>query len=88
MDGTTRTTTYLWAMIQVHREMKSIRGHNFCGHPAVAPVITLHVFKTRVTNSTFAKALESIRSLDKRITDMQKNYDKLHDRLAKVEKKG
>jgi len=33
--------------------MKVIRTHNFRGHPAVAPVITLHVFKTRVTNAAF-----------------------------------
>ena len=53
MDSSTRTTAYLWSMIQVHCEMKLIRGHNFRGHPSAAPVITLHVFKTRVTTSAF-----------------------------------
>jgi len=69
MDGATRTTGYLWAMIQVHREMKLIRGHNFRGHPSVAPVITLHVFKTRVTTSAFEKLTESIRSLETASTE-------------------
>jgi len=87
MDGATRTTGYLWAMIQVHREMKLIRGHNFRGHPSVAPVIMLHVFKTRVTTSAFEKLTESIRSLEKKVTDNTKNFDKIQDRLSKVEKK-
>jgi hypothetical protein len=88
MDSTTRTTVYLWAMIQVHREMKVIRGHSFRGHPAVAPVITLHVFEIRVTNSAFSKLTESFKSLDKRLTDAQKNFDKLHDRISRLDKKG
>jgi hypothetical protein len=46
MDGATRTTAYLWAMVRVHCEMKLIRGHNFRGHPSVAPVIMLHVLLT------------------------------------------
>ena len=87
MDNATRTTAYLWAMIQVHRELKVIRSHNFRGHPAVAPVITLHVFKTRVTNTAFAKLGETLRSMDKKITDTSKNFDKLHERVAKLEKK-
>jgi hypothetical protein len=87
MDSATRTTAYLWSMIQVHREMKLIRTHNFRGHPAVAPVITLHVFKTCVTNTAFDKLHESLRSLDKKVTDVQKNQDKLQDRISKVEKK-
>jgi hypothetical protein len=74
-------------MIQVHWEMKVIRGHNFRGHPAVAPVITLHVFKTRVTTAAFLKLTETCRSLEKKLADLQKNYDKVQDRLAKVEKK-
>jgi len=87
MDSSTRTTAYLWSMIQVHREMKVIRGHNFRGHPSVAPVITLHVFKTRVTTSAFAKLTDTFKALDKRLTDTQKNFDKIQDRLAKLEKR-
>ena len=87
MDCTTRTTAYLWAMIQVHREMKVIRSHNFRGHPAVAPVIMLHVFKTHVTNTAFEKLSENYRSLEKKIGELQKNYDKVQDHLSKVDKK-
>jgi hypothetical protein len=87
MDCTTRTTAYLWAMIQVHREMKMFRSHNIRGHPAVAPVITLHVFKTCVTNTVFEKLSENYRSLEKKIGDLQKNYDKVQDHLSKENKK-
>jgi hypothetical protein len=75
-------------MIQVHRKMKLIRSHNFRGHPAVAPVITLHVFKTRVTTSAFTKLTDSFNNLDKRLANTQRNFDKLHDHLAKLEKTG
>jgi uncharacterized protein YdcH (DUF465 family) len=63
--------------------MKVIRTHNFRGHPAVAPVITLHVFKTRVTNAAFDKLTENYRSLEKRLTDLQKNYDKVASKVVK-----
>ena len=86
MDNATRTTAYLWAMIQVHRELKNIRNHNFRGHPSVAPVITLHAFKTRIT--IFEKLSEALKSLENKVTDTQKNFDKLNDRVAKLEKKG
>ena len=87
MDQSTRTTAYLWAMVQVHQELKLIRYHNFRGHPAVAPVITLHVFKTRVTNTAFRSASDAIKSLEKKLADASKNFDKLHERLQKLEKK-
>jgi hypothetical protein len=87
LDATARTTAYLWAMIQVHRELKNIRSHNFRGHPAVAPVITLPVFKTRVTFTAFEKLTDSLKSIDKKITDLQENFDKLHDQISKLKKK-
>lgn len=87
MDNAARTTAYLWTMIQVHWEMKRIQSHNFRGHPAVAPIITLRVFKTQVTITAFEKLSDSLKSIDKKISDMQKNFDKLHDCLAKLEKK-
>jgi hypothetical protein len=74
-------------MIQVHRELKNIRNLNFRGHPAVTPVITFHVFKTRVSNTAFDKLSDALKSLDKKVTDMQRNFDKLHDRLVKLEKR-
>lgn len=66
LASTSRTTAYLWAMIQVHRELKLIRTHNFRGHPAVSPVITLHVFKTRATVTAFDKLADTLKALDKK----------------------
>jgi len=67
--------------------MKQIRQPSFCGHPSVAPVITLHVFKTRVTVTASKTVLESMKALDKKLANSQKSFDKLHGRLAKLEKK-
>jgi len=59
-------------MIQVHRELKNIQNHNFCGHPAVAPVIALHVFKTRVTNTAFDKLSDALKLIDQIVTNLQR----------------
>ncbi len=53
----------------------------------MAPVITLHVFKTRVTNTAFEKLSDALKSIEKKLADTQKNFDKLHDKLSKLEKK-
>jgi len=54
-DTTVKTTIYLWSIIQVHRVMKEIRDFHFQGHPSVAPIINLHMFKTCITATTFTK---------------------------------
>ncbi len=41
--------TYLWALVQAHKVMKEFVEARFRNHGAIAPVIVLHIFKTRVT---------------------------------------
>jgi len=48
-NPSTKCATYLWALIQSHRVMKDYIDARFRNHPSIAPVIILHVFKTRVT---------------------------------------
>jgi len=48
-NPTARCATYLWALIQSHRVMKEFIDMRFRNHSSIAPVITLHIFKTRVT---------------------------------------
>jgi hypothetical protein len=49
INPSTKCATYLWALIQSHRVMKDYMDARFRNHPSIAPVIILHVFKTRVT---------------------------------------
>jgi len=49
INPSTKCATYLWALIQSHRVMKDYMDSRFRNHPSIAPVIILHVFKTRVT---------------------------------------
>jgi len=49
INPSTKCATYLWALIQSHRVMKDYIDARFRNHPSIAPVIILHVFKTRVT---------------------------------------
>jgi hypothetical protein len=49
INPSTKCATYLWALIQSHRVLKDYIDARFRNHPSIAPVIILHVFKTRVT---------------------------------------
>ncbi len=49
VNAANKCATYLWALIQSHRVMKKFLDMRFRNHPSIAPVIILHVFKTRVT---------------------------------------
>jgi hypothetical protein len=51
-NPSTKCATYLWALIQSHRVMKDYIDARFRNHPSIAPVIILHVFKTRVTRAS------------------------------------
>jgi hypothetical protein len=54
IDATSRCATYMWALIQSHHVMKDYLDMRFCNHPSIAPVIILHVFKTRVPRTAFS----------------------------------
>ncbi len=68
-NPTTRCSTYLWASIQVHRVMKEMLDARFRNHVAIAPVIILHVFKTRITKVAHTAALKR---LEGRIAALEK----------------
>jgi hypothetical protein len=50
-DRGNKCTTIMWALVQSHRIMKDFLDARFRNHPSIAPVIILHVFKTRVTRT-------------------------------------
>ncbi len=52
-DPSSRCATYMWALIQSHRVMKDFLDMRFWNHSLIAPVIILHVFKTRLTRTAF-----------------------------------
>jgi hypothetical protein len=61
--------TYLWALVQSHKIMKEFVEARFRNHGAIAPVIVLHIFKTRVTRV----AMQShIKRLEGRISALEK----------------
>jgi hypothetical protein len=79
-----KLTAFLWAMCQTHQVMNTFLSHRFRGHPAIAPVVLLHIFTTRVTTRAHDEVLTSLTKISKRVDFM----DKLNDRLTKLEKKG
>jgi hypothetical protein len=50
--------TYLWALIQSHKIMKEFIEARFRNHGAIAPVIVLHIFKTRVTRVSLTTTIK------------------------------
>jgi hypothetical protein len=55
LDPSSKSATILWALIQSHKVMKDFLDMRFRNHPFIAPVIVLHVFKTRVTRTPVFK---------------------------------
>jgi hypothetical protein len=55
--------------------MKEFLEARFQNHGAIAPVIVLHIFKTRVTRTAMAS---TIKRLEGRISTLEKGKDKDH----------
>jgi len=68
-DPRSQCTTYLWALIQSHRIMKEFSDARFRNNGAIAPVIVLHIFKTRVTRTAMTA---NIKRLEGRISSLEK----------------
>jgi hypothetical protein len=58
--ASSKCATILWALIQSHRVMKDFLDSRFRNHPSIAPVIVLHVFKTRVTRVAHANSYKRL----------------------------
>lgn len=61
--------TYLWSLIESHQIMRAYQDSCFRNHPSIVPVITLHLFQTRLTKNVFE---EKIKCLDGRINALEK----------------
>jgi len=65
--------TYLWALTQSHKIMREFIEARFRNHGAIAPVIVLHIFKTRVTRVAMTT---NIKRLEGRISALEKVKDR------------
>jgi hypothetical protein len=79
-NGLQRSTTILWALAQSHQVMRSFVDARFRNHSAIAPVIVLHVFKTRVTIVAHNAA---IKRLEGRIAALEKSGGGNHPTAVK-----
>ena len=82
-DASAKCAKYLWAIVQTHEIMKEFREYRFKGHPAIAPVVNFHVFRSRVTKTAFEKLNAAVTALNQRMS----NFDSLQGRVAKLGKK-
>ena len=74
-------------MIQAHRVQKAFLDFRFRNHPAIAPVIVLHVFRTRVTVTAYT---DEIKRLTGRIVALenQKKQKQYNDDKTEGKKNG
>ncbi len=68
-----RCATYLWALFQAHKVQREFLDARFRNHPSIAPVIVLHVLKTKVTRVAHTNAVKHLKgkmaALEKDIKD-------------------
>ena len=55
-----RCTTYMWCLLESHRLMREFLDASFRNHPCIAPVITLHLFRSQVTKTAFSEAIKRL----------------------------
>ena len=65
-----KATSYLWATYQAHKVQREFLETRFRNHPSIAPVIVLHVFKTRVTRVSMNA---TVKRLEGRLASLEKN---------------
>ena len=72
------STAYsLWGSLQAHRVMKSFLIKNFESHPAITPIINMHLFQFRVPMSLFVKQKEKITALETSLKQLRSDVDRL-----------
>ena len=59
-SAVSKCATYMWCMIQAHKVQQEYLDARFRNHPSIAPVIILHVFKTRVTQVSFKAEMKRL----------------------------
>jgi hypothetical protein len=72
-DAKSQCASYLWALVQYHKVMREFIDARFRNHGAIAPVIVLHIFKTRVTRVSMTT---SLKRLEGRLANLEKGKDK------------
>lgn len=70
----------MWSLIESHRVMREYQDSCFRNHPSIAPVITLHLFRTRLTKVAFDEKLKwlegRLNALEKVKTPKKEKEDK------------
>jgi hypothetical protein len=59
-SAVSKCATYMWCMIQAHKIQQEYLDSRFRNHPSIAPVIILHVFRTRVTQVTYRSEIKRL----------------------------
>ena len=75
---------YLWYSLQDHWVIQAFLRVEFCGHPIIAPIVNLHLFKHRVPNAVHNKSLERVKKLEEQVAQLKKDLDRVVQKVTKL----
>ena len=82
-DKFVKCARYLWASLQAHRIQQEFTRVEFRGHPIIAPIVNLHLFKHRVPVTLYRKSEARIKSLEDTVEKLRKDHDKLVTKVGR-----
>jgi len=82
-DKITSTGYFLWGSLQAHRVMKAFLSNNFESHPAITPIVNMHLFQFRVPMSLFKSQKEKLSSLETTVKQLRSDLDRLKNTSAR-----
>jgi len=75
-DSKRRAPALLWGTLKAHKEMKDFIDAQFQNHPAVAPVLTRHLFAHRQSKVAAKASDDKIKSLESSLKNLKSAFDK------------
>jgi len=82
-DSISSTGYFLWGALQAHRVMKSFITCNFESHPAITPIVNMHLFQFRVPLSLYKSQKDKITDLQNVVTQLKSDLDRLKNVVHK-----
>ena len=83
-DKFVQCARYLWFSLQGHRVMQAFLRVEFRGHPIIAPIVNLHLFKHRVPTAIHNKTVERVKKLREQLGQYKKDIDRITQKVTKL----
>ena len=82
-DSISSTGYFLWGSLQAHRVMKSFITCNFESHPAITPIVNMHLFQFRVPMSLYKAQKDKMADFQSTVSQLKSDLDRLKNTVHK-----